>query len=111
VEVEEEWKPDWQKSGSPVEVHPSAVHGRSYGGSQWKPVEVQRKLVGSAGDGGSQATVQAKRVAPEGPLTELVIGNVKVIDEFGIRNRQDGGLCGRGGSSWISGETSIGNRS
>jgi len=36
VEAEEEWKPDWQKSGSPVEAHPSAVGGGSYGGSQWK---------------------------------------------------------------------------
>ena len=32
-------------------------------------MEVQRKLVGSTGDGGSWVTVQAKRVAPEGPLT------------------------------------------
>ena len=32
-------------------------------------MEVQQKLVGSTGDGRSRATVQAKRVAPEGPLT------------------------------------------
>jgi len=35
-------------------------------------VEVQRKLVRSTGDGGSWVTVQAKRVAPEGPLTGAV---------------------------------------
>ena len=36
MEDEEEQKPDWRKSGSPVEAHPSAVGGGSYGGSQWK---------------------------------------------------------------------------
>ena len=67
-----ERKPDWRKSGSPAEVHPSAVGGR-YAEVVRKlseVAEVRRKPVGSAGEGsGSWVTVQAKRAAPEGPLT------------------------------------------
>jgi hypothetical protein len=37
---------------------------------QRKPSEVDQKSSGSARDGGSRVTVQAKRVAPEGPLTD-----------------------------------------
>ena len=42
-------------------------------------MEVQRKLVGSTGDGGSWVTVQAKRVAPEGPLTGPSVTALHVI--------------------------------
>jgi len=47
VEAEEERKPDWRKSGSPVEAHLAAVGGGSYVGSPAEaggsPAEARRK--------------------------------------------------------------------